>query len=320
MQAIVNSVYGGPERLELREIDRPIVTGGTALVRVHATSINAHDWHLIRGLPYLARASEGFRRPKTHVQGLDVAGVVEAVGEGMTDLRVGDRVFGSRHGAFAEYVVGRNLVPMPDSLSFEEAAAVPCAGQTALQAVRDQARVQAGQRVLVNGAGGGVGHFIVQIAKAFGAEVAAVTRASSVEMVRSLGADRVVDYAREDVTREGNRYDAVLDAGGSRSLRDWRRVLAPGAPLVLVAPAPGNWIAPIARVVAAELLTRTGRQTVRPFLSKVNREDLFALKALIEAGKLRPVIAGTVPFPSIPDAIRTMERGGVAGKLVATVP
>ena len=216
MKALVKDRYGSPDVLRFEEIDRPTPTDEGVLVRVRAMALNAHDWHMLRGKPYLARLTEGFRAPKERQLGLDLAGVVEAVGANVTHVKPGDSVFGSRYGAFAEYVSGKSMVPIPDGLTFEQAAAIPTAGQTALQGLRDHGAVQPGQRVLINGAGGGVGTFAVQIAKAFGAEVTAVTGPKSLDTVRSIGADTVLDYTRDDFTRGKQRYDLVLDVGGTR--------------------------------------------------------------------------------------------------------
>lgn len=319
MKAFVSGRYGSPDVMELREVDRPEVTEEGALVQVRATSVNAFDWHMLRGKPYLARLGEGFRTPKTTILGLDVAGVVEAVGAKVTHIKPGDHVFGSRTGAFAEYIIGRSVVPMPAGLTFEQAAAVPTAGQTALVAVRDKGELKAGQRVLINGAGGGVGSFAVQIAKALGADVTAVTNTRSVDMVRSIGADQVVDYTREDFTRSRQRYDLIVDAGGNRRLSHMRRVMSPEGTIVLVAPGPGQWIGPIVRMLGAVVTTRFGHQKVRPFLTPVSRENLLVLKELIESGKVRPVIDRTYPFSEIPDAVRYVEGGSVQGKVVITM-
>jgi len=319
MKAFVSGRYGSPDVMELREVDRPEVTEEGALVQVRATSVNAFDWHMLRGKPYLARLGEGFRTPKTTILGLDVAGVVEAVGAKVTHIKPGDHVFGSRTGAFAEYIIGRSVVPMPDGLTFEQAAAVPTAGQTALVGVRDKGELKAGQRVLINGAGGGVGSFAVQIAKALGAHVTAVTNTRNIDMVREIGADQVVDYTREDFTRSRQRYDLIVDAGGNRRLSHMRRVMSPEGTIVLVAPGPGQWIGPIVRMLGAVVTTRFGHQKVRPFLTPVSRENLLVLKELIESGKVRPVIDRTYPFSEIPDAVRYVEGGSVQGKVVITM-
>lgn len=320
MKAFVHDRYGSPDVLELRDIPKPEATEERVLVRVRATSVNAHDWHMLRGRPFLARLGGGLRRPTSTIQGLDVAGVVEDIGPDVTDLKPGDEVFGSRLGAFAEYVSGRNFVPKPAGLTFEQAAAIPTVGFTALQALRDKGHVQPGQRVLVNGAGGGVGSMAVQLAKAFGAEVTAATSTDNLELVRSLGADHIIDYTRDDFTRRGQRYDLILDPGASRPLLSMRRALASDGTLVLIAPGAGNWIGPVVRIAGAALVSRFSNQTMRAFLADVSRDDLLVLKDLIEAGKVRPVIDRTYPFEEIPEAIRYVESGAARGKVVITVP
>ena len=315
MRAYRRDRYGSPATLVVREVERPEPTDDQVLVRVHASSVNAHDWHMLRGKPYIARLGEGLRRPKNDQIGLDVAGVVEAIGPGVTDLAIGDRVFGTRSGAFGEYVAGKNMVAMPEGLTFAEAAALPVAGLTALQAVRDRAKLQPGERVLVNGAGGGVGSLVVQIAKTFGAEVTAVTSSGNLELAASLGADRVIDYTRDDFTRDA-RHDAVIDVGGKRSLRALRRALTPEGRLVMIAPAPGNWAGPVVRILAAVIASRFSSQQLGTFLSSVSREDLAALRELVEAGKVRPVIDRTFGFDEVPAAIDYMESGRSHGKIV----
>jgi len=319
MKAYVRDRYGSPDVLKLQEVDKPEVTDEGVLVRVRATSVNALDWHMLRGKPYIARIGNGLRRPTDAVLGVDVAGIVEAVGANVTDLKPGDEVFGSRSGAFAEYISGKNMVPMPKGLTFEQAGAVSVAGQTALQGLRDKGEIQAGQRVLIYGAGGGVGTFAVQIAKALGAEVTAATGPKSVEMVRSIGADQVVDYTREDFTRARQRYDLILDIGGNHTLSAMRRALNPEGTVVMVAPSPGQWIGPIARILGAVVTSRFGRQKVRPFLSTVSKDDLLVLKELIEAGKVTPVIDRTYSFNEIPEAVRYVEAGHAQGKVVITL-
>jgi NADPH:quinone reductase-like Zn-dependent oxidoreductase len=319
MRAIVKDRYGSPDVLKLEDVERPALTDESVLVRVCAASVNAHDWHMLRGKPYLARISEGFRRPKERMLGIDVAGVVEEIGTEVTHVKPGDAVFGSRYGAFAEYVSGKNMVPMPGGLTFEQAAAVPTAGQTALQGLRDHGAIQAGQRVLINGAGGGVGTFAVQIARAYGAEVTAVTSTRNVEMVRSIGADEVVDYTRDDFTRTKGRYDLILDVGGNRRLSAMRRALTPTGRVVMVAPQPGQWIGPVARIIGAMITTRLGGKPARAFLATVSKEDLLALKDLIEAGKVSPVIDRTYPFAQIPEAVGYLEGGHAQGKVVITI-
>jgi NADPH:quinone reductase-like Zn-dependent oxidoreductase len=307
MRAIVGTEYGGPERLVLREIDRPQLEPDSVLVRVHAASVNPYDWHVMRGTPYFVRLASGLRRPKRTVPGGDVAGVVEAVGEDMTAFRVGDEVFGMCAGSFAEYVRGRekNLVPKPASLTFEQAAALPGAGITALQALRDSGGVQPGQRVLINGASGGIGTFAVQIAKSFDAHVTGVCSTRNLELVRSLGADEVIDYTSDDFTLE--RYDLIVDLVGNRSLRELRRATAPGGTAVLVA-------GPIVRPMVA--LVRRG---LRPFVTRPRTEDLLALKDLVDAGKLMPVIDRTYAFADVPEAIAYSEAGHARGKVMIAV-
>jgi NADPH:quinone reductase-like Zn-dependent oxidoreductase len=320
MKAIVKDRYGSPDVLRIEEVDKPPLSGDDAiLVRVRATSLNAHDWHMLRGKPYVARLGEGFRTPKERRLGLDVAGIAEEVGADVVDVKPGDAVYGSRYGAFAEYVSGRNMVPMPAGLTFEQAAAVPTAGMTALQGIRDHGALQAGERVLVLGAGGGVGTFAVQIAKALGANVTAVTSTRNVELARSIGADDVIDYSRNDFTRGAQRYDVIVDVGGTVRLSAMRRVLTPDGRVVMVAPQPGQWIGPIARIAGAAITSRMGQRPAKAFLAGVRRDDLLALKELIETGKLRPVIDRTYRFDQIPEAIRYLESGAASGKVVIPV-
>ena len=320
MKAFVKDRYGSPDVLRIEDVDKPQLSADDAiLVRIRAVGLNAHDWHMLRGKPYLARLSEGFRAPKERHLGLDVAGIAEEVGPNVTDIRPGDAVYGSRFGAFAEYVSSKNMVPMPAGVSFEEAAAVPTAGMTALQGLRDHGQLAAGERVLVNGAGGGVGSFAVQIAAALGAEVTAVTSTKTVEMARSIGASEVIDYTRDDFTRGIGRYDLILDIGGNRRLSAMRRALTPTGRIVMVAPQPGQWIGPIARIVGAVITTRFGSRPAKAFLADVRRDDLLALKELIEAGKVRPVIDRTYRFGEIPEGIRYVESGAAAGKVVITM-
>jgi NADPH:quinone reductase-like Zn-dependent oxidoreductase len=319
MKAFVRDRYGTPDVLRLEEVVKPTPADEGVLVRVRATALNAHDWHMLRGKPYLARLSEGFRAPKERHLGLDVAGVVEEIGANVTHVRPGDSVYGSRYGAFAEYVSGRSMVPMPAGLTFEQAAAIPTAGQTALQGLRDHGALRAGQRVLIIGAGGGVGTFAVQIAKALGAQVTAVTVAKSLETVRSIGADHLIDYTRDDFTRGKDRYDLVLDIGGTRRLSAMRRVLTPNGRVVMIAPQPGQWIGPVVRLAGAVITTRLGARPARAFLAQPSRDDLLVLKELVEAGTVTPVIDRTYPFDRIPEAIGYLESGAATGKVVITV-
>jgi NADPH:quinone reductase-like Zn-dependent oxidoreductase len=320
MKAIVKDRYGSPDVLRIEDVDKPSLSADDAiLVRLHATALNAHDWHMLRGKPYFARLSEGVRRPKERRLGLDFAGIAEEVGPSVDGIRPGDRVYGSRYGAFAEYVSSKNAVPMPAGLSFEEAAAVPTAGMTALQGLRDKGALQAGERVLVIGAGGGVGSFAVQIAAALGGEVTAVTGPRTIELVRSIGASEVTDYTREDVLGADQQYDVILDIGGTRRLSAMRRALTPSGRIVMVAPQPGQWVGPIARVLGAVITTRLGSRPAIAYLADVRRDDLLTLKGLIEAGKVRPIIDRTYRFEQIPEGIRYVESGAAAGKVVITV-
>jgi NADPH:quinone reductase-like Zn-dependent oxidoreductase len=321
MKAIIYRRYGSPDVLQLDEIDTPVVADDGVLVRVRAASVNALDWHRMRGRPYLVRMSDGLRKPKLPGLGVDLAGQVEAVGRNVTQFRPGDEVFGARTGAFAECVVGleRNFVLKPANLTFEQAAAIPVAATTALQGLRGKGQLQPGQRVLVNGAAGGVGHFAVQIAKALGAEVTAVSRTSNLEMLRSIGADEVVDYTSENVTTVGLRYDLILDIAGTTSLLAWRRALMPRGTLVVVGGPGGRWISPADRALKAAVLSRFVSQRLLPFFANISRDDLVVLKELAEAGKLTPVVDRRYPLTEVPDAIRYLETMHARGKVVITV-
>ncbi|KOU27772.1 NADPH:quinone reductase [Streptomyces sp. WM6373] len=324
MKAIVQDRYGSPGVLELREVERPRVGDREVLVRVHAAAVNARDWHLMRGDPYLARAALGLRGPKVRVRGTDFAGRVEAVGGDVTRLRPGDEVFGEAEGAFAEYVCAPEDVvePMPANLSFEQAAAVPLAGNTALMGLRDLGRVRPGQRVLVNGASGGVGTFAVQIAKAFGAEVTGVCGTRNTELVRSLGADHVVDYSREDFTRTGRRYDLVFDLVGNRSLTECRRALTPGGTLVLSGGGVsegGSLVGPIALLVKGRALAPFVRHRLLVLTATPDRRNLAALRELIESGRLAPAVDRTHPLHEVPEAIRYLEVEHARAKVVITL-
>ena len=321
MKAIAYRRYGSPDVLRLEEVDVPVVGDDGVLVRVRASSVNPIDWHIMRGEPFLVRMSDGLRRPKGWQLGVDVAGQVEAVGANVTQFRPGDDVFGSRNGAFAEFVLGRerNFASKPANLSFEQAAAIPVAATTALQGLRDKGRLEAGQRVLVHGAGGGVGHFAVQIAKALGAEVTAVSSTANLEMLRSIGADEVIDYTTEDFTGLGRRYDVILDIAGTRSLWACSRALTPAGILVVVGGPGGRWISPADRMAKALVLSRLVRRKLLPFLAKTAKDDLLVLKQLIEGGKLTPVIDRTYPLSETAEAIRYVETMHARGKVVITV-
>lgn len=322
MKAIVHERFGSPDVLRLAEIDRPTIGDDGILVRVRATSVNAGDWRGMRGRPYIGRLmGMGLRAPEQTIPGSDLAGVVEAVGADVTDVTPGDEVFGARSGSFAEYVAGRkrNFVPKPESLTFEQAAALPVAALTALQALRDKGRVQPGQRVLVLGAAGGVGTFAVQLAKVLGAEVTGATSTDNVKMVRALGADEVVDYGAEDVTRGRRRFDLVLDVGGYRTLRDLARALTPSGTVVIIGAGRGDsaWI--VARLLSGMIRTRLGSQRMLPFLAAIKRDDLLELAELAAAGRIRSVIERTYPLADAAEAMRYAETGKVRGKLVITI-
>jgi NADPH:quinone reductase-like Zn-dependent oxidoreductase len=321
MNAIVHRRYGSPDVLEHTTVDRPVIGDDTVLVRVRAASLNAFDWHIMRGLPYVVRTSSGLRKPKRSVAGVDMAGEVEAVGRNVTQFRPGDAVYGEKGGALAEYVCAKeaNFAPKPQNLTFEQAAAVPMAGFTALQALRDKGQVQAGQRVLINGAAGGVGTFAVQLAKAFGAEVTGVCRTGHVDLVRSIGADHVIDSSKEDFTAGDQRYDLILDVAAAHSVAASRRVLEPRGTFVVVGAPEGRWFAPLRRPLVAAILSRFGSRRMLPFLAEHRQADLIVLKDLIEAGKLTPVIERTYPLSETAAAMRHLEDGHPGGKIVVTV-
>jgi NADPH:quinone reductase-like Zn-dependent oxidoreductase len=322
MKAMVHRRYRAPGRLELRDVDPPALTDDGVLVRVRASSVNPAEWYVVTGRPYVARPTMGLRRPKQAVPGADFAGTVEAVGSAVTDLRPGDAVFGgTSSGAFAEYVCVRHtVVAKPANLTFEQAAAVPTAAVTALQGLRDHGRIRPGQEVLVNGASGGVGTFAVQLAKAFGAQVTGVCSADKVDLVRSLGADHVVDYTREDFTRTRQRYDLLLDVAGSRPWSDCKRVLGHDATLVLVGgPKTNRWMGPLAHVAGVRLASLRARQKVVFFVAKFNREDLLVLRELLEAGKVTPVIDRQYELSELPEALGYLGEGHARGKVVVTV-
>jgi NADPH:quinone reductase-like Zn-dependent oxidoreductase len=324
MKAVVQDTYGSPEVLELREIDRPVVGDEDLLVRVRAAGVDPGVWHLMTGLPYLVRVmGYGLRTPKVGVRGRDVAGQVEAVGTNVTRFRPGEEVFGICDGSFAEYARARpdKLAPKPANLTFEQAASVPISALTALQALRDTGQIQPGQTVLIIGAAGGVGTFAVQLAKAFGAAVTGVCSTTKLDLVRSIGAEEVIDYTREDFADGARRWDLIVDTAGRRSLSQLRRGLAPRGRLVIVGgEGGGRWLGGFDRqILRAPVLSLFVRQTLRPLTSKERREDLVVLKELIEAGKLTPVIDRTYPLREAPEAVRYLEGGHARGKVVITV-
>jgi len=322
MKAIVQDRYGSPDVLQLTDIAKPVVGDDDVLVRVHGAAVHIGDWHLMTGLPYLLRAGYGLRAPRVRVRGMDVAGRVEAVGANVTQFRPGDEVFGSCDGAFAEYACARadRLAPKPAHLTFEQAAAVPVSGCTALQGLRDKGQVGPGQQILIIGAAGGVGAFAVQLAKAFGAEVTGVCSTTKVDLVRSIGADDVIDYTRDDFADRARKYDVILDTAGNRSLSHLRRALTPQGTLVIIGgEGGGRWFGGVDRQLRALALAPFVSQKLCGLFSMQRTEDLQFLSELIEAGKVRPVIDRTYPLSAVPDAIRYLAGGHARGKIVITV-
>jgi len=322
MKAIVQDTYGSADVLELRDIDIPVVGDADVLVRVHAAGVEIGVWHVMAGKPYLLRVMGfGLRRPKVPVRGRDVAGVVEAVGKNVTRFQPGDEVFGTAEGSFAEHAIApeARLAIKPANLTFEQAAAVPISGGTALQALR-KGNVQSGQKVLIVGASGGVGSFAVQIAKASGASVTGVASTAKVDFVRSLAADDVIDYTREDFADGTRHWDLILDTGGRRSLSDLRRALMPKGTLVIVGgEGGGNWLGGFDRNLRSGLVSMFIPQRLTMLASKERGEDFEALRQLIEAGKVTPVIDSTFPLIDAPEAVRHLEEGHARGKIVITV-
>jgi len=319
MKAVVHESYGPPEVLKIVEVEKPEVPEDGVLVRVHASSVNIAEWYGMTGL-FLARIGGGLTRPKDTRLGADFSGVVEAVGKSVSDFKPGDEVFGGRHGAYAEYVtVSKAIAPKPANITFEEAASVPIAGITALQGLRDHGRIQPGQKVLINGASGGVGTFAVQIAKAFGAEVTAVCSTRNVECARWLGADHVVDYTKEDFTRSDQRYDLLFDIVGSRSWFEYRRVLKPDARVVIVGGPRTPLIGPLSHVIRMRLASLGSSRKVVFFVAKFTREDFVVLKDLLESGKVKPFVERTYPMAQISEAMRYLGTGHAQGKIVITL-
>ena len=322
MRAVVRDRFGSPDVLELREVDEPRAGDGEVLVRVRAASVNPADWYLMTGMPWLARPQMGLRRPRSGRLGVDLAGEVATVGANVTGFSPGEEVFGTGDGTLAEAVAvpADNLARKPAGLSFELAAAVPVAALTALQGLRDKGRVEPGHQVLVNGASGGVGTFAVQLAKALGAEVTAVCSTRNLEVARSLGADRVVDYTREDFTRTDRRYDLLLDVAGSRPWSACRRVLQPQATLVLVgAPKGSRLLGPLRHIAGVRLASLPAGQKVVFFISRSSAEDLTTLAELLEAGTVTPYVERTYPLAEAAAALRHLGDGHAQGKLVVTV-
>jgi len=322
MKAIVRDKYGPPDGVELQEVEKPELTDDGLLVRVRAASVNRVDWYDVTGTPWIARPMTGLRGPKSRFTGRDFAGTVEAVGKDVTDLRPGDEVFGGKRGggSFAGYVgVPADVARKPAGLTFEEAAAAPVAALTALQGLRDHGQLQPGQKVLVNGASGGVGTFAVQIAKALGAEVTGVCSTRNVEQARSLGADHVIDYTGVDFTRTGERYDLILDIAGSKSWSQCRRVLNPNAILVIVGAGGSRLMGPLGHIAKVRLGALRGSQKAVFFVANFNGPDLAVLSDLLETGKVKPVVERRYELVEVADALRYMGEGHARGKIVIGV-
>ena len=321
MKAVVYYNYGSPDVLKCEEIEKPTAGDNEVLIKVRAASVNPFDWHFMRGTPYIVRIQAGLRKPKVTRLGVDVAGQVEAVGRNVTQFKPGDEVFGACRGAFAEYACTSEsaLVMKPDNVTFEQAASAPVAAFTALQGLRDKGQIQPGQKVLINGAAGGVGTFAVQIAKWFGADVTGVCSTRNADMVRSIGADRVIDYTQEDFAKSGQRYDLFFDCVGNHSLLACRRVLNPKGIYIVVGGPDGRWLGPLARVIKTLVLSRFVSQNLVMFLARRSKEDLTIMHELMKAGKVTPVIDKRYKLSEVPEAIRYLEEGHARGKVVITL-
>jgi NADPH:quinone reductase-like Zn-dependent oxidoreductase len=323
MKAIVYRCYGGPDVVKFEDIAKPVPADDRVLVKVHATSVNPLDWHYMQGKPYMMRPMSGLGKPESIYMGADFAGTVETVGKNVTRYKPGDEVFGDRDGAFGEYVSVRENGAMalkPSNMTMEQAASVPIAGVTALQALRDKGKVQAGQKVLINGASGGVGTFAVQIAKTYGADVTGVCSTRNVEMVRSIGADHVIDYTKEDFTQGSVRYDLIIDNVGSHTLSEYRRVLTPNGKLVIVGGPSGDpWLGPMTSLAKAYFVAPFVSQKMLFMLADANQDDLNVLRDLMQTGKLTPVIDRRYPLKETAQAIGYVEQGHAKGKVIITV-
>jgi NADPH:quinone reductase-like Zn-dependent oxidoreductase len=323
MKAIVYRCYGTPEVLKLENIAKPAPADDRVLVKVHAASVNPLDWHYMQGKPYVMRAGVGVGKPDSILMGADFAGTVESVGKSVTRFKPGDEVYGDRDGAFGEYVSVREngaIATKPGNMTMEQAAAVPVAGLTALQALRDKGKVQAGQKVLINGASGGVGTFAVQIAKTYGADVTGVCSTRNVAMVKSIGADHVIDYTKEDFTQGSVRYDLIIDNVGNHTLSEYRHVLTPNGALVMVGgPSDNSWLGPLTTSVKAYFVSPFVKQKMIFMLAQENKDDLNVLSDLMQAGKLTPVIDRRYPLAETAQAISYLEQGHAKGKVIITV-
>ena len=320
MKAATYKSYGPPEVLTIEEVEKPAPKDDEVLVKVYASSVNPAEWYTMTGL-LLARFGNGLIKPKDSRLGVDYAGVVEAVGKDVTQFKPGDAVFGARSGAFAEYVCVKNhIYPKPANITFEQAGCTAIAAMTALQGLRDYGKLQTGQKVLINGASGGVGTFAVQIAKALGAEVTAVCHTRNMELIRSLGADHVIDYTKEDFTRNGKRYDLLLDIAGSHAWRDYKRVLNPNANFVIVGAPKGNRaIGPLAHIIPLRLASLRTSQKVTFFMASFKSEDFLLLREMFERGQVKPVVEKTYPLAKISEAMRHLGTGHAKGKIVVTM-
>ena len=324
MKAVVYCDYGTSEVLRVMDIAKPVPTDNQVLVRVRASSVNPYDWHFIRGTPYIMRLGVGLRKPKDTRLGVDFAGTVEAVGKNVTEFKPGDEVWGGKGGAFAQYVViaEKGLAKKPDNISFEQAGSIDIAGMTALQGLRQHGNVQPGQKVLINGASGGVGTFAVQIAKALGAHVTGVCSGRNVELVKSLGADEVIDYTKDDFAKRPERYDVFLDNVPNHSLADCRAVLTPNGKYIMIGgggPNDGKWIGPLGRVLEMVIQKRFQKAPVTMMMAESNKTDLNFLSELIQSGKVKPVIDKTYKLAELPAAIAYLEQGHARGKVAITV-
>jgi NADPH:quinone reductase-like Zn-dependent oxidoreductase len=321
MRAAVYSRYGPPDVVQIKDVEKPVPKNNEVLIKVRAASVNPLDRYGMRGTPYIARMAGGLSKPKDSRLGVDVAGQVEAVGRNVTQFRPGDEVFGMCKGAFAEYVCTSELAlaMKPEKVTFEQAASAPVAAFTALQGLRDKGRIQPGQKVLINGAAGGVGTFAVQIAKWFGAEVTGVCSTRNVEMIRSIGADRLIDYTQENFTRSGQRYDLFLDCVGNHSFSACRRILNPEGIHIVVGAPYGRWIGPLARMFKALVLSGFVGQRIVAFIAKPGKEDLTMMGELMATGKVTPVIDRHYKLGEVPEAIRYLEEGHTRGKVVITL-
>jgi NADPH:quinone reductase-like Zn-dependent oxidoreductase len=325
MKAALCTRYGPPDVIQIKDVEKPVPKNDEVLIKVRAASVNPLDWHTMRGSPYLARMIGGLREPKDARLGVDVAGQVEAVGSDVTDFHPGDEVFGMCKGSFAEYACASEsalamsvLAIKPANVTFEQAASVPVAAFTALQGLRDKGQLRRGQKVLINGASGGVGTFAVQIARSFGANVTGVTSTRNVNMVRSLGADGVIDHTQEDFTQSGHRYDLILDCVGNHSLLACKRVLNPKGICIVITGPDSRWLGPVARMLKALVLSPFVSQNFVPFVAKPGKEDLAIMLELMAAGKVTPVIDRRYRLTDVPEAIRYLEEGHARGKVIIT--